>query len=518
MASSFNLEHFLRVLQLPYRTLSLPLTTICPLCGQPKLTLYHDSTATTPWYHCGGCESAGDCVELLAAVKNGTTAEASETVGVLYRPEDDQNRKRYRDARLVWAEHAGKQKPISAAHFSYLGAHLAMSPQRWWETVGAGVAIIPAKSLMRFTSRPLPSPVPLLVPCTAFVDLPGRIVGFGAVWNKMRGQKDDTVRRIIPVREGTRQPSGFAFLPQALRSAGPIIGVSSWEKCAGLSGHWYRLYPTPAPFFAWPGDAADPDDQAWQMLSGREVVLWTTSPVSWQSFRLAARHNVRIAAYADLSVTGRRLGSFVSHGLADKAAVLAGMAKPWRSLLEDTINKLSTEDADVLVTRLHAAGVDVADVDRIPLAVSGTAREHFVSVGGLRVLEKDGKWQTKSGTVVTNFVFRIHRIVTSGDVKFATGSLYYNGKKYEFAGDLREIEKDAATWFYDFGISQQIGAFYVADGWTRRVLKIATALSCPTVTADKRALQAVQQSLKAVTPAFVTQLQNQDGTRASASE
>jgi len=61
-------EQLANLLDLPYAGQVLPTQTRCPCCQGQRLTIQDDATDDGHWFHCPDCQTAGDLIELTAAV------------------------------------------------------------------------------------------------------------------------------------------------------------------------------------------------------------------------------------------------------------------------------------------------------------------------------------------------------------------------------------------------------------------------------------------------------------------
>jgi hypothetical protein len=241
-------ESVCAILQIPFHSHALPLTTRCPLCASFNLRLYWDNTSGGAWHQCKSCGSVGDMIDLVGKVWNTSpavvmsqlAAAGAVTAPELVTAEAVANHKReYPDYRqrmdLLWSQARDNFRynccpDVATISRMYGILPPDMSPERWKEGPGLFVGAIDHQIIEK-TFHPSAGESDdrirnasenrafsggkwkdvLVVP---FYDLPGRIRAFALLGCQGDIPKDLVFRRL------TQNPGG-SILPPPVRASPP---------------------------------------------------------------------------------------------------------------------------------------------------------------------------------------------------------------------------------------------------------------------------------------------------------
>jgi len=284
---------------------------------------------------------------------------------------------------------------------------------------------------------------------TPFYDLPGRVAGF--MFLGRRGVNPaDQVFHALERRQGQGQKyrpyeAGLAWLPQLCRDSPDreFLAISDPWLALRLQLRHFQGFSTPLPLTVWhDGPAGRTSRQAWQILEGRRVVIW-----SWQldhrAVYQAIQANADIALAGPEEPTARSLAHYArQHIPIDLVRRILSRARPWREALGRWARDASEGAIEELLLNLESYGVDVADLCRSSPALRcgkwcqpSRLPEKVVLLDGRRFIERSDGWYhcTKDHKFlkIVDGVIRVERVEATENPQ---GQIYHG--KVLFRGEL----------------------------------------------------------------------------------
>jgi hypothetical protein len=504
---------------------ALPAVVQCPLCRHRTLAVYKEPARPGQWYHCAGCDFAGDGVELVAAEGGISTGSALLKLAArgLDIPEpllDDEalewhaGKVAFRGrVQAFWAaarastHDSGETGPAQRRLGIAPGAMLAPEwPRRGGRFVGHCKAgdverlLRPGSVNYRLKAgrtgvnstgwNPLfvgPGWRDLLV--VPYRDLPGRISGFLLVGREARWPDDFVFATAVNHQSGSHGAIGVVMLEAALalhgEFAAAVVVVEDPVLAVRIQLRHLVSRDVPLPVVgAW----GRPEGRSiWPSLPRRDLVHWSPTPDGRLVAR-ARRSGGRVAlAPAGAAVVGHLERS---RSVMALRAMLAA-ARPWDAALEAILGRLAPAKAEELVLGLKLRPDETtgflracADDTRARLAAlfGDVGRPRGVSINGKTVVESGGVWRlTRNGELVCDAVLRIEQVIRSGSGAVSyRGRIEYRGQTLPFWAPDTEIERDPLRWIR--AKVGQAGLGEVAIGgicWSKHILTIAQQFEPP---------------------------------------
>jgi hypothetical protein len=493
-------ELLANLLDLPYTGPVLPAQTLCPRCGGQRLTVYDDVTDGGHWFHCWDCQITGDLIELAAVVwdckpdralcllhQRGfplTEAVVQSESLASYLHHHVDYRRRSKD---LWDQANGY---LTTTRSSTVGSlrHICnvrlLSNDRWRTGPGrlvgaAAVAKIEAAFVPGclqpsndsgpphcvgdriFKDRPWEDV--LLIP---FYDLPGRISGY--MFQGRGGNLRDQVFHCLQRRQGPKKhpyEAGLAWLPQLCQDSPDreFVAINDPYLALRIQVRHFLTSLRPLPLTVWHDSAAGRTTrQAWQILQGRRVVIWT-----WQlDYRVvyqAIQADAEIAVAGPEEPTAKSLNNYVRRLYPrDLMRRVLGRGRPWRDVLTQWAQNVSQGAIEDLLLNLESYGVDVPNLCRsCPVLRCGQwyqpdrLPDKVVMIDGQRFIERSDGWyhlgRDSKFVMILDAIIRVERVepmdsrqraIYHGVIAYRGNSIPYKvtvGPRYRLARAVKDF-------------------------------------------------------------------------------
>ena len=451
----------------------LPQSMPCPLCDGGALTAMADPVLKTEWFHCSGCDFAGDLIEFLASYQGGDIEDAvamletnnlfkvplapDELPGYLnhhieyrarinkfwhesqrgpIRPKGKSGHALLRDFgmsdnayRDMWPEHEGQLFGLAQRRdVEDLFAPLSYENQERSNRNGR-------KSVRRGGGSGERRVFPghrwddvIVVP---FYDLPGRIIGFTFVGRGGDPNAGDFVYKRANIGYCGQRPkeSGLGMMPALGSRPHHIFGNVAFvltDAKAAIILHSSHLRdsrkPLPVVLVKSTRDldvlTLPPD------VAGRQLIF--CGPLM-KVLPLAHIHNGQVC---DHSFTDFEFDRKIRHSPAGYLHDFRNRAVPWISALRQHLPKLARGEAEILISRLKLTPKESRALTQ---GLGGEVSERFAElepyrlnrtlIGGQVVTETPEGWtvQRKNGTeTICNYPIRVDNMLVTDD-----GQSYY---------------------------------------------------------------------------------------------
>ena len=414
----------------------MPVTTVCPLCREDRLSIYQDTTSGGEWHYCFSCKSCGDMVE-LAAAKWGTTPYqavnrlAMEGVSVLRDNVSDQEvttrlewQANFRSKlQEFWKRAQLKLVKDTSSSIATIRKRLVLPDNMSRERMMSGPARLfgacstheafklfgLARQRALFRGRGWKDT--LVVP---YFGAPGMINALFFVGRY--GDNDDRVLKLIP---GCNE-IGLAGLEGMIEDpTSYAIAVTDPVLLLRMQMRNFNTSLRPLPMVAWqPGKRGT--FRSWSALNGRQLILWDMD-LKAETIQQCYNTEAHLVVEGPQLTTDQHVGHYLRKNQPlDLVARLCRKAKPWREALRKWLKTAPEKKAIDLLAQLGTIDIALGEEAKACVPKSSALRGHSqlqirrAKVGNVWVVERGGKWYVeKNGNekMLLNGILRITKLV-----------------------------------------------------------------------------------------------------------
>lgn len=515
--SHIDWRQWLRALQLPITTASLPSRTTCPVCKTGSMMIFDDRIGYGQWVWCRDCHHAGDLLRTAGSIWN---CEPAETVKRLVRHGFQlplqansvdlyirNHHKPLRRWRRLWRSaqnHLPKSStelrrkvhqlgcpPIAASADFLRGYGMLFGSQQHAELEMAFYprSFRPARNgLSRVGSsdrlfRGTGWDEVLVIPRWS---LPGRLTGFHFVG---RGWKPEDV-----VLQCYGAEAGLAFHPQTVtprkRDSRKIVATRNLLTYLKMQCRHWALEREALPLVHWVAGEAHKTNVGWDTFRGMDVVLWEPK-LNATALAAAYAQNCQLSIRSDAHVDlgdGRKGVPY-----EDLAAVLK-RAKPWHEYANQLLRQLDDHALQQLLSELMMKQVDVQQMltscsqvlqERARKLVGAAFEYRSIIVNRQVVAEHDGRWSCRDrrgpGELIVDAVLRIERVIHRAQRQetLYQGRILYRDREVPFCVEQAVAERRTFHWMQQLLLQAGLGVMQYNPAWQRYATVIATQLHPP---------------------------------------
>jgi hypothetical protein len=526
----------LRLIDIDVQVLVLPATVSCPHCKQNSLHVYQDITSGGAWHYCSACKFAGDSIELAASVWKqdiATTILKLNAHGISF-PDNALDPSiidkyilghvEYRKGiKALWAL-AQERLPrndtptITKLQDKFTAGHTA-SHTTWARRGKQFLGGCHIHDVLRaFRQEKVRNSGPDLVVRTLnsgrnriFVghnwtdvlviphyDLPGKIKSFTFIGRD--GTSKDTVYRRVSDGTECGNPVGsdtpaydpgltmyetmFLYHPTYKNTTfiltDPIVALR-------LQMRHLRQNNMPLPICGSYSDGKLINRWVWSTMFPKEFIFWGQT-LTVDLIQQARHANGKIAVGKTLSTLTTAPTEKPPTQWLDQ---MKRMAKPWQDVLEAEIKSASLPVAESLLLRLRftseeltafATGCSRAVRDKLEELFDAAACDFkSVLVEGRNILETKEGWCLEDGTVISDTIIRIERVIhqPAKNCAYYRGYIERKGRRIEFTDEAEHIETHIGKWLRGKLIPAGLGRPKVSTNWQRHLLTIAQSFNEP---------------------------------------
>ena len=476
---------------------ALPVCVRCPLCGEPHLRLYQNSTSDDRWGHCFACKWSGDPFELAAAhwqLSPGAAIRMLTKRGIhinesYLTPEAIHEYLRAMPLRRIqihefWRQCRENLVNTRSEKILQLRSHFRLVAQCDIETwnkgpgkmLGSGCALevqsfFYNNSRQRRTRFLFQGPGWRDVLITPSFTAPGQVCGFHYLGREGR-PIDKCFGSAWPLSKGSgkKQEAGLAGLHSAEEAQlfrGLLFAMDDPWLMLRLQFRHFQSSSYPLPLVAWWDQDKYRTQDAWKSMADRQVVMLCrklTPAVVYQAYLCDARlwlfplrvHNQTMEHwYRD----------FQPPDLLKRAWK---ESLPWRELLTTWLPSQHPSFSDELFLGLEHYPLDVAALARecnlfAIEDILGTVKAREVRLGRTVYVERAGGWyrRTKEGkeVLVSSVIVRVEQIISGGK-----GRPRYRGR---LLIGQESVRFDVAAFDFEHNSKQIVLKLCVANGLGR---------------------------------------------------
>jgi len=455
----------------------------CPYCGSNAWTIYQDNRNLEEWHYCSQCKVSGS-VLAMAAEHLGLTESAAldylaEKLNLNISSTDrkafEKNQDFRRRFKLAWAEAQENMRYIRREQHQYLQSlgwqrPSTMGLERFLEGPGQLYGLL-SSDVANKHFRNIFGKTQSMMAVVPYFRTPTDIGAFACF------PQHREVFITCPTGYSSAYLTGevgFAGLPLLDQSQSQHIVVTSMlSPMLMLQMHNFNNSRIPLPLLGSRFGVWRYREKQWSVFSGRNLVLWERKPTA-NILHQAMMTDASLTFLGPDStrqqpeeVSGSRWWSWVHHQPAtDGISKLIRNASPYERALKNWARTATPKEKINLLQDAEQYSTQVYDFvhktvqpsaqsnfgRRITVAV--TARGGVQGVGGNTVLiERKGKWYSRSGHVRLAGVLRINYIVVRKNSREYVGTLT-SGKKT--ANFRVPIKKANWTWLRNFALENQI--------------------------------------------------------------
>lgn len=456
----------------------------CPYCGAHAWTIYQDNRSLEEWHYCSQCKVSGSILA-MAAEHLGLTESAAldylaEKLNLIISPTDRNAFETTRNSRLrfklAWSEAQENMKYVKREQHQYLQSlgwqrPSTMGIERFLEGPGQLYGLLSSDAANSHL-RNLFGKTPQMMAVVPYFRTPTDIGAFACF---PRHREVFVTYPSAANASHAGEEIGFAGLPLVSQSQSQHIVITSMlSPMIMLQMHNFNSSRIPLPLLGTRFSILHSRERQWSIFSGRNLILWERKPTA-NILHQAMMTDASLTFLGPDSsrqqpeeVSGSRWWNWVHHQPAtDGVSKLIRNASPYEQALKNWA-RIATpkektnllQDAEQYSTLVYdfvyktiQPGIKSNFGKRITVAIKHRGPS-VQGLGGHTVLiERKGKWYSRSGHVRLAGILRINYIVVRKDSREYVGTLT-SGKK---VADFRvPIKKANWTWLRNFALENQI--------------------------------------------------------------
>jgi hypothetical protein len=456
----------------------------CPYCGAHAWTIYQDNRSLEEWHYCSQCKVSGSILA-MAAEHLGLTESAAldylaEKLNLNISAKDRSTFEKAQNFRLrfklAWAEAQENMKYVKQEQHQYLQSlgwqrPSTMGLERFLEGPGQLYGLL-SSEVANSHFRNLFGKTSHMMAVVPYFRTPTDIGAFACF---PRHREVLVVANCLAHSVHNSGEIGFAGLPLVTQSQSQHIVITSMlSPMIMLQMHNFNSSRIPLPLLGTRFGLSNYREKQWSIFSGRNLILWERKPTANVLHQAMMTDASLTFLGPDSSrqqpeeVSGSRWWSWVHHQPAtDGVSKLIRNARPYEQALKNWARVATPKEKTNLLQDAEQYSTHVYDFvyktiqpgiksnfgKRITVAIKARG-DSVHGLGGHTVLiERKGKWYSRSGHVRLAGILRINYIVVRKDSREYVGTLT-SGKKV--ANFRVPIKKANWTWLRNFALENQI--------------------------------------------------------------